>query len=143
MITGFRHVCVTSGDLGRSVRFYKKLFGLKPTKTLTLEGEYLEKVLGGKGRKLTYVKMRAPGQKKGSPPIFELHHWHGRKARFGRWGGHVAFTISGLDREYKRLRRAGVKFVSGPVTDLAGRTRLCFCCDPDGNLIELMEDLRP
>jgi catechol 2,3-dioxygenase-like lactoylglutathione lyase family enzyme len=140
-VRGFRHACVTASDIGRSVRFYRRYFGFRVEKKLTLGGAYLEKVLGRREARLTYVKMRAPGQHRGEPPVFELHCWRPRPKRAPERRGHIALTVKGLDGICRWMRRGGVRFISEPVVDLAGKTRLSFCYDPDGNMIELMEDL--
>ncbi|MCM8760923.1 MAG: VOC family protein [Candidatus Omnitrophica bacterium] len=142
MIKNLRHVCIVVGDLRKAVRFYKGILGLKVEKTRTIKGPYLEKVLGGQGRQLTYVKMYGPGQRNNEKPIFELHCWGKSRAASGITRGHIAFTVSDLDKEYARLRKSGVRFVSEPVMAPDGVTKLCFGLDPDGNLIEFMEDIQ-
>jgi catechol 2,3-dioxygenase-like lactoylglutathione lyase family enzyme len=140
-VRSFRHACVTVADIGRSVRFYRRHFAFTVEKRLTLGGPYLAKVLDRRDARLTYVKMRVPGQRRSAPPAFELHRWHRGVARPSGWRGHIALTVTDLDGMYRRMKRSGVRFISPPAVDLAGRTLLCFCCDPDGNMIELMEDL--
>ncbi len=54
----------------------------------------------------------------------------------------IAFTVDDLDREYERLRAAGVAFNARPQTSPDGYAKVTFCRDPEGNLIELVEVLR-
>ncbi|MFH1201435.1 MAG: VOC family protein [Candidatus Omnitrophota bacterium] len=141
MIKNFRHACIVVGDLRRSLRFYRDTLGLKVDKALTLKGQYPETVLNTKGIKLTYVKLRSPNQPKKSAPVFELHCWQRPKISAQKGYNHISFTVGNLDKEYKRLRRLEVRFLSEPTQAPDGKTKICFAYDPDNNLIEFVEDL--
>ena len=140
MIKGFRHVCVVVSDLGRSLRFYRDIMGLKVSKVLTIEGEGPETVLGVKGIKLTYVKMRSPDQPEESPPVFELHYWENPRISCESGYNHISFTVTAIEKENDRLSQAGVKFISRPINVSYSKAKLCFCYDPDNHLIELVEE---
>lgn len=140
MIKNFRHACVIVKDLDRSLRFYRDLLGLKLVKLLSTEGKTPEVILGVKGIKLTYAKLRAPNQPKRSPAIFELHYWKSPKISPRGGYNHVSFSVKNLDREYARLRKAGVKFISKPVKAPYSGKKICFAYDPDKHLIEFAED---
>lgn len=141
MIKNFRHACIVVKDLNKSLKFYRDILGLKVFKIITVKGRYPEIVLGKKGIKLTYVKLRCPNQPKNTLPIFELHYWH--KPRISSKSGynHISFTVKDLDSEYRRLDKLGVKFLSRPTKSLDGKTKICFGYDPDNHLIEFVEDL--
>jgi lactoylglutathione lyase len=141
MIKSFRHACIVVSDLEKSLEFYRDVIGLKVDKVLTVRGRYPEVLLKRKGAQLTYVKMRGPNQPKESPPVFELHHWERPRISPRRGYGHISFTVDDLNRDCGRLRALGVKFLSKPVTSPDGKTKLCFGYDPEGNLIEFVEDL--
>jgi catechol 2,3-dioxygenase-like lactoylglutathione lyase family enzyme len=141
MINGLRHVCITARDLGRMLGFYRDVIGLKVSKTVTMKGRYLETVFNRKGVELTYIKMRGPDRSVSRGPDFELHHWRRPRRRPKAGLNHISFTVKDIDFEYKRLRASGVKFISKPVRSPDGSTRICFCYDPEGNLIEFVEDL--
>lgn len=142
MIENLRHACVVVKNLKRSLKFYRDIMKLKVVKTLTVKGRDIEAIFGIKGIKLTYVKMRFPGQSKSSPPAFELHYWH--RPRISPRGGHnhISFTVKDMDREYRRLKERGVKFFSKPLKVSYSNAKICFCLDPDGHLIELIEGLK-
>lgn len=141
MIKGFRHTCLVVKDLEKSLNFYCDILGLKVKKIIELEGEYPEKILGVKGIKLIYVKMCSQNQPQNSPPIFELHFWKKPKIKINPGYNHISFTVKNLDYEYKRLKKLGVKFISPPTKTPYTNTTVCFCYDPDKNLIELVEDI--
>ncbi len=140
MIVGHRHTCLLVRNLERSLRFYRDLLGLTVTKRLTIDGGYVDDVFGRRGVKLTYVKLQFPGREPACEPPLELHYWHRPRRLPARGFHHISFTVTDLAGEYRRLKRRGVRFLSKPLSSPYAKTRLCFCCDPDGNLIELIED---
>lgn len=142
MIKNFRHACILVKDLDKSLNFYTDLIGLKVAKVLTVKGRYPEAVLGIKGVKLTYAKLRTPGQAKNNPPVFELHYWKNPKLKQRQTFSHISFTVQDIGCEYKRLSKRGVKFISEPIRSPDGKTKICFAYDPDSNLIEFVEDLK-
>ncbi|MFH1458463.1 MAG: VOC family protein [Candidatus Omnitrophota bacterium] len=143
MIKNFRHACIIVGNLEKSLKFYRDILGFKVSKVLTVEGKELQELFSLKRAKLTYVKLHTPGQSEKDPPVFELHYWHTppKKPRGGF--SHISFTVDGLNREYKRLKKIGVKFISGPKKVTYSHSRICFGYDPDHHLIEFIEDLTP
>ena len=142
MITDFRHACVVVARLDRSLRFYRDMLGLKVVKMIDLAGEYPERVFNIKGIKLTYVKLRAPGKPQKSIPVFELHCWKKPRIKAAKGYNHISFSVRNLGYEYRRLCKAGVRFISAPVKAADGSSSICFAYDPDGNLIEFVEELK-
>ncbi len=141
MIRSFRHAGVVVRDMHRALGFYRDILGLKVEKVITLKGRHLENIFNKKGIVLRYAKLYAPSQHKKDAPVFELHCWKKPKIIPKKGFNHVSFTVKSLDFEYRRLSTLGVKFLSGPLKSPVTNTKLCFCYDPDGNLIELIEDL--
>ncbi|MCM8766236.1 MAG: VOC family protein [Candidatus Omnitrophica bacterium] len=141
MVKGFRHTCIVVKDLEKSLNFYRDILGLKLERVIKLEGDYPEKVLGIKGIKLVYAKMRSKNQPKNSSPVFELHFWEKPEIEIKPGYNHISLTVKNLNYEYKRLKKLGVRFISPPTKSPYTNTRVCFCYDPDDYLIELVEDL--
>jgi len=141
MIKGFRHAAVVVRNMNKAIRFYRDILGFKVQKVITIKGKHLESIFNKKGIKLTYAKLYAPGQGKREHPLFELHCWEKPKIIPRKGYNHVSFSVKDLDFEYKRLSKLGVKFISPPLNSPVTNTKLCFGYDPDGNLIEFMEDL--
>jgi catechol 2,3-dioxygenase-like lactoylglutathione lyase family enzyme len=50
---------------------------------------------------------------------------------------HLCLAVSGIESEYERLRKAGVRFNSAPIN--LGREVCVYGRDPFGNVIELLE----
>ncbi|MDD5173360.1 MAG: VOC family protein [Candidatus Omnitrophota bacterium] len=141
MVKRFSHSCVLVKNLNRSLRFYGDLLGLKVVKKVTVEGNCPETAYNIKGLKITYVKLRAPCDPKKRDGLVELQCWQRPKTPANKTYNHLSFNVSGLEREYKRLKKRGVKFISQPVITPNGKSKLCSCYDPDNNLIEFIEDL--
>ncbi|MGE4357111.1 MAG: VOC family protein [Candidatus Omnitrophota bacterium] len=141
MFKGFRHVCLRVKNLEKSLEFYRDILGLRVERIIELGGEYPERILGVKGIRLVYVKLRSVNQSKNSPPVFELHFWKKPKKTIKPGYNHISFTVKNLSYEYKRLKKKGIKFISPPIKTPYTNTKVCFCYDPDGNLIELVEDI--
>ncbi len=142
MITDFRHTCILVSDFKKAIRFYRDLLGLKVEKTRVVAGPDAARTFHKKAVSLEYAKLSPPGWPQGRPAPFELHCWHFPKLRPKKECGHVSFTVEDMDRTYKRLRARGVRFLSGPSCMPSGKSKLCFACDPDGNLIEFIEDIK-
>ena len=143
MVKNFRHTCIIVGNLERSLRFYRDILGLSVSKILTVEGKELQELFNLKKAKLTYAKLYTQGQSRRNPPVFELHYWHIPPRRPKRDFSHISFTVDDLNREYKRLKKAGVRFISGPKKVTYSQSRICFAYDPDRHLIEFIEDCSP
>jgi len=141
MVTRFNHPCVLVKDMKRSLRFYEGTLGLEAVRKRTAEGKCPETIYNIKGLKIDYVKLRARRDPKNMNGLLELHHWRNPKMLPGKTYNHISFSVENLDKEYRRLKKRGVKFVSRPVIAPHGQSKLCFCNDPDGNLIEFSEDL--
>lgn len=145
MITQLRHVGVVVKDLAASMHFYKDLLGFRIRKEMVEECPYIDAVLGLDHVRLQTVKLM-PGD--GAAGI-ELLYYHSPASPPGvpcaihqRAITHFAVTIEGLDQEYQRLKALGIKFISSPQVSADGGALVAFCQDPDGNYIELTEELR-
>jgi len=144
MITQLRHVGVVVKNLELSLHFYKDLLGFKIRKEMEEEGPYIDTILGLKNVRLKTVKlMPSPG---GGGVELLYYHFPGSAQRIPcaineRAITHFALTIENLDQEYERLAQKGVKFISPPQNSPDGGAKVVFCQDPDGNYIELTEEL--
>lgn len=142
MITGFRHAGIVVRDLGASLAFYRDMLGLTVRARKAEEGPSIDTVLGLEGVKVTTVKL-APPEGGGMVELlsFASHPAPRGISRTVYTPGptHVAFTVRDLDALFEALTREGVPFLSGPARSADGSVRVCFCRDPDGTLVELVE----
>jgi catechol 2,3-dioxygenase-like lactoylglutathione lyase family enzyme len=134
----FRHTCIVVLDLNSALEFYVSKLGMKIIDCETLEGPYPDELLGIKNVRLTYVKLDFLNQ---LPPRFELHYYENPIVEDVIPFGHISLTTENLDVEYERLKKLGVNFVSPPIVAPDTGRKVCFCTDPDFNLIELVEDV--
>jgi catechol 2,3-dioxygenase-like lactoylglutathione lyase family enzyme len=54
---------------------------------------------------------------------------------------HLAFQVDSVDQTYQRLQAEGVEFVTEPFTYDPPGYRIAFFRDPEGNILELYQDL--
>ena len=136
-----RHFGFLVSDLKKAKHFYCDLLGFKIEKENHLTGHFIEKFMGVVGLELTYVKMRLPGDSM----IFELHHWTDTDLVYGiknKYASHMALTVPELKRFYLK-NHSNIKFVSEPFKARDSNCIVCFCEDPDGNRLELVQEPKP
>lgn len=135
-----RHVGIVVSDLERSLRFYEKLLGLKVVKRAEEVGEFIDKVCGLDKTRLITVKLAADDGSLVEILSFNSHAVKKIERQIYDIGvSHVAFTVNDIDREYSKLCREGIKFISPPSLSPDGLAKVAFCKDPDGVYIELVE----
>ena len=138
-----RHAGIVITNREKSLRFYRGLLGLKIVKETNESGDYLDDMSALKKVRVNTIKMAADD---GSLIELLCFASHSRKADPTReicsiGPSHVAFTVENLDKEYRRLTKAGVVFNASPQFSPDGYAKVTFCKDPDGTLIELVEVL--
>lgn len=140
-----RHTGIVVNNLQKSLKFYRDLLGLK-VKTRAVEfGNYIDRMNGKNAIRVTTVKMSADN----GPTLVELLKFDMPKVKSKKAPGpfkigptHLAFTVDNLEKVYQKLLANGVHFNCPPVTPPNGKAKATFCKDPDGALIELVEELK-
>ena len=146
MLHGIHHTAISTANLERSLAFYRDLLGF----TVMLEAGWEkgfdagDRVTGLKDS-ATRVAMLSAGN--AMIELFEYEsptpspadpnrpvHDHGIT--------HICLVVSDLDAEYERLKDAGMRFHCPP-QEFRPNVVLTYGRDPDGNVIELLEDRRP
>lgn len=144
------HLNIVVADLARSVRFYTEVLGCRKTADVTMEGAWIEEIVGLRGVRGLVAFVEAPG---GGPRIELLQYVApaGRalpeNSRPNTPGlRHLAFRVTDLPAMAERLRAAGVTLFSAPVrvpagvvNFAAGDKTLLYFLDPDGVILELAE----
>lgn len=140
------HVNIVVRDMERSIAFYGGLLGMEQTFEVMLEGEWIETVAGLANLRARCVFFSFPGQEmrlellqyfspqEDESPAHRLPNVPGLR--------HLAFEVEDMDALCARLRAAGIRFISPPITvpfPVAdkGTKRLCYFHDPDGTLLEV------
>ena len=139
------HLAVTVSDTARALEFYVGKLGLRQVEQHQLEGEKCDMAGGMQGSSAQSTRLAAPDTPHILLDLLEFFEPPGNKhvTPMGSIGScHFALTVEDLQATVDALRADGVEFISGPVNfELTeGSVSVCFCYDPDGNLVELMEE---
>ena len=148
MLMGFNHSGFVVRDLDTMVEFYRDALGLQVMREINSvappDGDHTG--IPGARRKLVFM-----GKPEGEH-LLELVHFlepaspEGHLERNQLGAAHVCFNVSGLEQLHGRLARQGVRFVTPPKSKDGldgGRTVVCYAQDPEGNWLELVENIRP
>lgn len=157
-LLGIHHTSFTVTDLERTVKFYRDVVGLSLLGRKHRSAPDLGTALRGPDA------AEAPGESTpgagemliadmgvGEARIEFIQYLQPPSARFAGdpsvgGSGHVALLTDDIDREYRRLREAGVSFHTPPRTvQDPGKPvwRWCYFRDPDGICVELVESGAP
>lgn len=138
-----RHTGIYVKDIEIMRNFYCKYFDMKVEINNIEEGEYIETVLGVRKIKILVNKLTTE-----DGCMLELIKNFSRESEFidvktlvnvGTY--HIAFTVCDLDNLYRRMMLENIKFISKPEISSDGKAKVCFCYDPEGNFVELVEEL--
>ena len=146
MISSIRHVGFVVSNLEESLKFYSGILNLEIYRRFTEQGEFIDSLTGIKGVTLEWVKLIIP-----SGGLIELLQYHSHPESSDSRGvvfpsnqlgcSHVALTVDDLSLIYDRLTEAGYKCKSAPLIAPGGKAKILYCHDPDGAILELIEDL--
>jgi catechol 2,3-dioxygenase-like lactoylglutathione lyase family enzyme len=144
MGTTLDHVGFTVFELDRSLAFYRDLLEMKVLWERVYEEAYVQTLVGYPTLRLRCAYLQIPG----STVSLELLEYQNvpreqvelRRADPGN--AHLAIAVNDLNSLCRRLKLAGVKFVSEPVVSTAGHyrgTKTVYVLDPDGISVQLLE----
>jgi catechol 2,3-dioxygenase-like lactoylglutathione lyase family enzyme len=143
-VRGIGHTGVTVSDMEASIAFYRDTLGLSVSDPLHLSGPVVSRIVGIAGAELDVAYVRAPGH------ILELMCFiqpkgGARAARLLYDSGFSHICIKVKDLEFVMQAASSAGFVaSSPVERLqdgpASGLKVVYVRDPDGVLIELMEE---
>ena len=139
-----RHFGIVVTDMEKSLKFYRDLLGLRIKIDALEKGPFIDAISDLKNIKVRTVKMNAD---EGNALIELLcYESHKRERKENNeipniGASHPAFTVNDIDYEYKKLKEKGVKFNCLPQVSPNGKAKVTFCEDPDGVLVELVEEL--
>lgn len=138
-----RHTGIVVSNLEKMVRFYTDIMGFEIRSEMSEGDDYIDRLYSLKGARVKTVKMSS-----GDGPLIELLHFesHPRGAP-GRelcdtGYSHIALTVDDVAKEHKRLESRGVSFNWAPQVSPDARAKVACISDPEGNVIELVEELK-
>lgn len=139
-----RHFGIVVTDMEKSLKFYRDLLRLKIKVDAIEEGPFVDAISGLKNIKVRTVKMFADE----GDILIELlcYESHKKERRENNeipniGASHPAFTVNNIDYEYKKLKESGIKFNCPPQISPDKKAKVTFCEDPDGVLVELVQEL--
>jgi catechol 2,3-dioxygenase-like lactoylglutathione lyase family enzyme len=143
MILNKRHTGLVIRDIERSIRFYEGL-GLKVCRREEETGPFIDTVVGIRDVCIEWAKMKCPD---GS--LVELLQYHSHPdiqpsadAPSNLLGcSHIAFTVDDITRTCSEIVGLGGTIVSPPATAPNGLVQVAYCHDPDGILMEVVEEI--
>jgi catechol 2,3-dioxygenase-like lactoylglutathione lyase family enzyme len=149
MITAIRHVGIVVRDLEKSLDFYSKVLGLGVYRRCVEEGAFIDELTGMRTVKLEWVKLIIP-----SGGLIELLQYHSpadpksilppELSPSNALGcSHVALTVENLDETYLKIKSHGYETKSPPIVTANKAAKILYCHDPDGTILELIEDTPP
>ena len=133
------HVSFTVADLESSTRFYQ-LLGFEPFKNYLSAGPDAEAGTGTPGAEIDICWLRHPE----GEAMLELLRYRDQPAEPAAHNSqvgaaHLCLCVEDVDAEHQRLSGDGVTFVSPPHRDDFGVVWV-YMRDPDGNVVELLQD---
>ncbi len=145
MITGFQHIGMGAHDVGRTYDFWRKNLGFKmKLNDHTGVDEQMNDILGGPCEMRMLMAMNVAG----GGAIEVVQHMSGSREPETplEWGDigvlDVGLKTFKLDEVCRRLQGRGVALLVQPrsMETGEGRTRFAYLRDPDGLLVQLIED---
>ena len=143
MIKGIRHTGIVVHNLEKMEKFYKGL-GFKEKSRAMEEGDFIEQVVGISYVKVEWIKMSSP-----DGYLLELLQYHSNPQELNREKtksndlgcSHLAFTINNIKQTCEYIINAGGSTLNVPATSPDGKVKVTYCYDPEGGLIELVEEI--
>ena len=148
----FHHMCLVVKDMDESLKLYRDVLGFKVFYQATIPGDdwvfsrqTLEDIFRIKGAASFCAVMRAEGgamlelQQPSVPDVQRTPH---EILRYGYTGiSELALKVSNIDDWFERIRAAGYETQTDYVWTAGGTIKSFLFFDPDGNMIQLVEDL--
>ncbi|MBI2065434.1 MAG: aminotransferase class III-fold pyridoxal phosphate-dependent enzyme [Candidatus Yanofskybacteria bacterium] len=146
VIKNFRHVGLVVRNIKKSLDFYQNFLGLTIARQDTETGDFISHLAGIDNVTIEWIKLNIPGG-----GLLELiqHHSHpdprtNQKPDLSLTNqlgcSHPAFTVSDLQALHDHLTRNGYQCLSEPLHSPDGKVKVLFAYDPDGILLELVEE---
>ena len=147
MISSTRHTAFVVRNLDNSLKYYCDILGLEVYRRHTEEGHFIDSLTGIENVRLEWVKLIIP-----AGGLIELLQYHSHPDPDSLLEAspsppntlgcsHVALTVQDLSKLYAKMISNGYTCRSAPLLAPGGKAKILYCHDPDGAILELIEDL--
>lgn len=143
MILGMHHSAIATHDLDRLAAFYCDVLGMKKVEELEWAENADNDAVTGLDKSAARLVLLV--SENFALEIFEYRNPIGRRGDPDRpvcdaGITHLCFVVTDIDREYARMKEAGMRFHCAPTSAASGNPiRATYGRDPDGNVVELIE----
>ena len=143
MIKNLRHTGIVVNNLEKCISFYLNL-GFYEVSREVETGEYIDSLVGLKNVKLECAKLAL---KENITLELLKYHSHPYKnndlPRLSNRVGcsHIALTVSNILECFKLISENGGGAINKIQTSPDGKVKVVYCYDPEGNIIEVVEEL--
>lgn len=147
MTMKMRHVGIYVENIDRMVDFYRELFQLEIVVHQTEKGAYTDTIFNEKLMGVEVYKLQFPDKS-----MIELLKYRGSGTALlqeksademiyqtGRM--HIAITVDSAENVYSKLVDKGCQILSPPCISADGKARVFFARDPEGNYLEIVEEI--
>lgn len=151
MLKEILHIGITVSDINKSINFYQNILGLEFKGELLMEGEETELLFGRKNSRARIVYFN--GSKELIAPPIELIYFLDKNVEkienslFKTSISEICFRVENIDEVYKKLLEKNIEFLSEPqYYDFSkygfGKSKVVYFKDPDGIILELIENIK-
>ena len=143
MISNLRHTGIVVNNLDKCLNFYLSLGFYEVSREIET-GSYIDNLVGLNNVKLECVKLALNENialellKYHSHP-YENNHLPRMSNRVGC--SHIALTVSNILECFNLISQNGGGSINQIQTSPNGKVKVVYCYDPEGNIIEIVEDL--
>lgn len=138
-----RHTGIYVKDLEAMISFYKDLLGLRTAVRQRETGSYTDTIFNTKDVDIEVCKLSFE-----EGAMLELIRYKGETSEPDLAGSlhgcgtmHIAVTVDNAREMHEKLKGKGCKTLSQPCISPDGRACVFFARDPEGNWLELVEEL--
>ena len=145
MIINTRHTGIVVQDLERAIKFYEG-FGMILLARMVEEGPYIDTLVGLSGTILEWAKLRLPDLS-----LLELLQYHSHPSDGGkdilqksnRIGcSHIAFTVLDIEKTIQYILGNGGSIKNNYQFSPDGKVKVIYCYDPEGNILEIVQEIK-
>ena len=141
-----RHVGITVTELDKSLKFYRDVLGFTITREMNESGKHIDNFSDLKGVIVRTVKMKSDDGSMIELLKYDSHNCPNHYNKYQKicevGCSHFAMTVDDLEEVCQDVKDfVCASLICEPEHSPDGKVKLTFCRDPDGTLIELVEEL--